>query len=65
MSLEERRERWLAMIGKLRSSSVQAWFSDFVAALAEVRRVALPASARSFPQQVPFGRAEQSAAQGH
>jgi trehalose 6-phosphate synthase len=65
MSLEERRERWLVMFGKLRSSSVQAWFSDFVSALAEVRRVALPASARSFPQQVPFGRAEQSAAQSH
>ena len=65
MSLEERCERWLAMIGKLRSSSVQAWFSDFVAALAEVRRDALPASTRSFPQQVPFGRGEQNAAQGH
>jgi trehalose 6-phosphate synthase len=62
MPLEERRERWLAMIDKLKSSSVQAWFSDFVRALGETRRAALPVAARnSFP--VPIGRAERSVAQ--
>ena len=37
MSLEERRERWLAMIGKLRSVSALSWFADFVRALGQVR----------------------------
>ncbi|MGH6670485.1 MAG: alpha,alpha-trehalose-phosphate synthase (UDP-forming) [Xanthobacteraceae bacterium] len=36
MSLEERRERWQSMMCKLRQSSVQTWFSDFVQALAGV-----------------------------
>jgi trehalose 6-phosphate synthase len=49
MAVEERRERWSAMIGKLRSTSVQSWFSDFIAELAEVRRMAVPASARRLP----------------
>ena len=63
MPLQERRERWLAMIEKLRSTSVQAWFSDFVHALDEVRRAAaLPAAARNFPS-VAFGRAAQSIVQ--
>ena len=61
MPLEERRERWLAMIDKLRSTSVQAWFSDFVRALDEVRRPSLPAPVRSFP--TPLGWAERSFAQ--
>jgi trehalose 6-phosphate synthase len=38
MSLEERRERWSSMVAKLRQSSVQNWFSDFLQALAEVGR---------------------------
>jgi trehalose 6-phosphate synthase len=62
MSLEERRERWDVMIEKLRSGSVQGWFSDFVRALEEVRGVTSPIAARSF-SPVPFGRAEQSVAQ--
>jgi trehalose 6-phosphate synthase len=62
MPVEERRERWLAMIGKLKATSVQTWFSDFVQTLAEVRRVALPVAARSNPP-VPFGRAERNVAQ--
>lgn len=48
MPIEERRERWLAMVDKLRSASVHAWFADFVHALGEVRRsTALPAAARA------------------
>ena len=33
MSLDERRERWHAMIAKLRASSVQTWFADFLRTL--------------------------------
>ena len=64
MPVEERRERWLAMIDKLRSASVQSWFSDFVAELADVRRPKLPISARRFPP-LPFGQTERSIAQAH
>ncbi|MGA8610205.1 MAG: trehalose-6-phosphate synthase, partial [Xanthobacteraceae bacterium] len=42
MSLEERRERWQSMVGKLRKSSVQSWFSDFLNALMGVHHA--PAS---------------------
>lgn len=38
MSLDERRERWHAMIAKLRTASVQHWFGDFLRALTETRR---------------------------
>jgi trehalose 6-phosphate synthase len=38
MSLDERRARWHAMVGKLRSCSVQSWFADFLRALADTRR---------------------------
>jgi trehalose 6-phosphate synthase len=62
MPLEARRERWLAMIDKLKSTSVQVWFSDFVRALAEVRRATLPVPARGLPP-VPFARTERSMAQ--
>ena len=61
MRLEERRERWLAMIDKLKSASVQIWFSDFVRALGEVRRTALPVATRS-NVPIPFGRSERSIA---
>jgi trehalose 6-phosphate synthase len=37
MSLDERRERWRAMIAKLRASSVQSWFADFLRALEDAR----------------------------
>jgi trehalose 6-phosphate synthase len=36
MTLEERRERWHSMVSKLRQSSVQNWFSDFLQALTDV-----------------------------
>jgi trehalose 6-phosphate synthase len=38
MPLEERRARWHSMVGKLRSSSVQMWFADFLRALGDARR---------------------------
>jgi len=38
MSLEERRERWHIMIGRLRAHSVQNWFADFLRALDDTRR---------------------------
>jgi len=52
MSLEERRERWHAMIAKLRACSVQSWFADFLRALADTRRA--PARlATSRPAKLP------------
>ncbi len=39
MRLDERRERWHAMIAKLKASSVQAWFADFLRALEDARRL--------------------------
>jgi trehalose 6-phosphate synthase len=41
MSLEERRERWRSMVGKLRATSLQNWFSDFLNTLSDVQRAAL------------------------
>ena len=38
MSLDERRERWQNMLGKLRRCSVQGWFSDFLRALSDIER---------------------------
>lgn len=40
IGLDERRERWQAMISKLRKSSVRKWYTDFLSAL----RSASPAS---------------------
>ena len=52
MSLEERRERWHAMIAKLRACSVQSWFAGFLRALADTRRA--PARlATSRPAKLP------------
>jgi len=42
MPLDERRARWSALIGKLRTNSVQKWFADFMAALKDTRAVAEP-----------------------
>jgi len=42
MSLEERRERWQGMVNKLRKSSVQNGFSDFLKALTDVRLAPAP-----------------------
>jgi trehalose 6-phosphate synthase len=64
MPLEERRERWSAMIGKLRSTSVQSWFADFTTELAGIRRTATPVPARRFLPQ-PFDLAERGMVQTH
>jgi len=47
MSLEERRERWQCMMTKLRRSSVQTWFSDFLQALEDNTTPARIAPSRS------------------
>jgi len=52
MPLEERRERWQSMVGKLRSSSVQDWFSDFLRTLSDMRRAPLRPAVR--PAAMPI-----------
>jgi trehalose 6-phosphate synthase len=37
MSLTERRLRWEAMMAKLRASTIQQWFADFVDALQDTQ----------------------------
>jgi trehalose 6-phosphate synthase len=46
MPREEKRERWNRMIKTLKTSSVQSWFSDFVAALGHRRQLS-----EIFPKQ--------------
>jgi trehalose 6-phosphate synthase len=63
MGLDERRERWRSMAARLRQSSVQTWFSDFLRALAEVdRSVARPAAPRtaSVPVVLDFPGSERT-----
>ena len=43
MPLHERRLRWEAMMAKLRGSTIQQWFADFVDALQETRSDKTPA----------------------
>ena len=52
MSLEERRERWQNMVGKLRKSSVQNWFSDFLDTLTDVQSTPLQLATR--PAALPI-----------
>jgi trehalose 6-phosphate synthase len=62
MRLDERRERWHAMVGKLRASSVQNWFADFLRALADTRRApARLATSRSAQLPVVFDLASRIA----
>jgi trehalose 6-phosphate synthase len=65
MSAEERRERWLAMIGKLRTVSALSWFSDFVHALGEAQHAKLrhPARRGLAAMSMPSDRALQNVAQ--
>ena len=45
MRIEERRERWLAMVNKLRRGSVQNWFTTFLHTLSELQHApSLPAN---------------------
>ncbi len=52
MPLDERRERWQSMVNKLRGSSVQDWFSDFLRALADARRT--PMRPAAHPATLPI-----------
>jgi len=52
MSVEERRERWQAMVRKLKASSVQNWFSDFLHTLSDIRRTPLQAATRPIVLQL-------------
>ena len=61
MSLEERRERWHVMVDKLRASSVQNWFSEFLSTLAQVRRAPArlaPARSAASPIVLDIARAQ-------
>jgi trehalose 6-phosphate synthase len=54
MSLDERRERWQSMVGKLKACSVQHWFSDFLQALAGVRRIPARQMSTARPAALPL-----------
>jgi trehalose-6-phosphate synthase len=65
MSADERLARWSAMMQELKTSPLQAWFSDFVAALAacaDSRKLgARPAAALPFrPRRVALSGATAS-----
>jgi trehalose 6-phosphate synthase len=57
MSVEERRERWHAMVCKLKASSVQAWFAHFLHVLSDVRRAPLQAATRPMVLELASRRA--------
>ena len=59
MGLEERRERWQAMVRKLRAASVQNWFTDFLRTLADVRRA--PVRAATAPIVLELARRSRAA----
>jgi trehalose 6-phosphate synthase len=61
MPLEERRERWQAMVRKLRAASVQSWFTDFLHTLADVRRA--PLHAATAPIVLELARRSRAAGQ--
>jgi trehalose 6-phosphate synthase len=46
MGGEERRERFHAMVRKLKAGSVQAWFAHFLQVLSDIRRMPLHAATR-------------------
>ena len=65
MTAEERRGRWSAMMAKLKANSVQKWFADFVAALAETQGPhELPAIAPPAPATALVYRPERPAVGG-
>ena len=59
MPLSERRMRWEAMMAKLRGSTIQRWFADFVDALRETR-TARPRPSRRPPSRRRCGRCARS-----
>jgi trehalose 6-phosphate synthase len=60
MSAEERRERWQAMVCKLKASSVQGWFAHFLHVLSDVRRTPLQAATRPIVLELASRRAANS-----
>ncbi|HUC52214.1 MAG TPA: trehalose-6-phosphate synthase [Xanthobacteraceae bacterium] len=46
MGVSERRERWQAMVCKLKAASVQAWFAHFLHVLSDLRHMPLRAATR-------------------
>jgi trehalose 6-phosphate synthase len=66
MPLTERRMRYEAMIGKLRSGSIQQWFADFIEALQDSRNDRVPvAPLDESPTLWPLRTAGTSAARIH
>jgi trehalose 6-phosphate synthase len=61
MSADERRERWQAMIARLKSRPIQAWFSDFVDALTQVRTAPRHSTATVLRLPVPDSRGGRTA----
>jgi trehalose 6-phosphate synthase len=59
MNLEERRERWQAMVRKLRAASVQNWFTDFLHTLSAVQRA--PVRAATAPIVLELARRSRAA----
>ncbi len=57
MSVEERRERWQAMVQKLKAASVQGWFAHFLHVLSDVRRTPLQAATRPIVLELASRRA--------
>src|SRR5579885_3282283 len=57
MSVEERRERWQAMVRKLKAASVQTWFADFLRTISDIRRTPLRAAARPIVLELASRRA--------
>ena len=60
MSGDERRERWQAMIERLKSRPIQAWFSDFLDALTQVR-LGAPRRSSATVLRWPDNRSERTA----
>jgi trehalose 6-phosphate synthase len=57
MGIEERRERWQAMVHKLKAASVQNWFADFLHTLADVRRAPVRVATRPIVLELANRRA--------
>ena len=61
MPLEERRERWTAMMARIEDNSVGHWCANFVEALAEDGFASQPAEALALSRDGEAGRTAGSA----
>jgi trehalose 6-phosphate synthase len=57
MKIEERRDRWQAMVRKLKAASVQNWFADFLHPLSDLRRAPVRAATRPIVLELASRRA--------